>query len=186
MDLSGIRKHLRLPCVLVALVLLADVLFFRHTLGWMLGIYGVVVALALMLRARPRFHAVMIKIFYILLIPAIALIWRTDWVTLVVLYVMLLALAVAAGGGAPATISAWPLALARFPIRFLHYLERRLKRMGKARLSIVKRLPSGVLHNWIVPIALTLLFVILFSVANPVFFSWIQHGVCGCMLAPMV
>lgn len=97
--------------------------------------------------------------------------------TVAVLCVMLVAMAVTAGGGTPDSLSGWPLALARFPIRFWQYLERKLNSLGRTRSRGVRRMTPDLVRNWLLPIGLTLVFVILFSVANPVFSAWIQSGI---------
>jgi len=179
MTMEGVRvcKHVSMPWLVLALTVLADWLFFCRVLGWTLGAYGVVVALTLLARARPRFRPAMVRIGIPLLVVLFALIVRTDWLTAVAAGGLLLTLAVTAGGGAPRLVVEWPLAWGRFVRRVWKYMTRRLARVGTHRRSGAHPVLSGLARNWLLPIGLSLVFVILFSVANPIFSSWVAHGV---------
>ncbi len=170
--------HVAIPWAVLALTVLADVLFYGHRIGWTLGAYGALVALMLVLRARPWARRWSERLFVLSLVPAAALVLRTGWLAAVMLLVLVAALAVAARGGAPALASAWPTALVRLAVTAWAWAWRDWAALSRwrqrGRRNAGKAPSRHFARNWGVPLGLTLVFLLLFSAANPVIALWVK------------
>jgi hypothetical protein len=171
-------RHLRVsvPLAVLALTALADVLFYRHPLGWTLGLYALVTALLLALHARPWARRSTDTLLVLILPPAIALVLRTGWLAVAMLAVLTAALAVAARGGAPAFATRWPAAAARIVTPGAGRLFADWARVSKwrRRRKPAARAPRRLWRNWGLPLAFTLVFLFLFTAANPVLAYWLR------------
>ena len=175
------------PAAAVFLIALAmsalwDVLFYRHPAGWTLGAFPLLAGAILRLRpASPEGRSAMNAPFLFLAAVCVTAVWRSSRLTLPLALPALLALSVARTSGPVRDIldlmscglhllrRGW-----RLPFRDVRLLGRRAH---GGRLAIRG---ARMVAGWTIPIAGAALFLLLFSIANPV----IRHG-CLAWIRPL-
>lgn len=165
------------PWLALGLTALADVLFYRHAAGWTLGVYPLLLALVLACRARPHARRQADALLALALVPCVALTLRTGWLAAVTLTVLVSVLAVTARGGAPASALEWPACLGRLAWRGWGrvWADGNLVTKWRRRAKPASRQPGQLLRNWLAPLGMTLVFLLLFAAANPVLTLWLRR-----------
>jgi hypothetical protein len=160
----------------LALVVIADLLFWPHEPGIALSIFYLAIAAAiLLLRGRKALTRPVIFATSVALAGALPLIETPSWTGFLSATFGITILALAAQNRLPRHITDLPAVLVRFgvltPVRFatdaLNGVSRGLERGFGRNVAI------GIL-KWIVPLALAGIFVLLFSAANPLIESALQ------------
>ncbi|MBN2451140.1 MAG: DUF4173 domain-containing protein [Lentisphaeria bacterium] len=176
------RSVAALVVLTVLLVVLADWLFYCRELGWTLGLYALLVGAGIRLRAsRPLTRSgALIGLAWLGLVVGLVL----DPTPLTVLLALVgLALLSALGScalgdraadwaqkGAALVLLGW----AQLPHDAILLLRRR--RQGR-----LTRAAGSLAAAWGIPLVLSLVFLILFAVANPVIGRWLEHLGDWCM-----
>ena len=163
------------PWVVLGLTAAADWLFYGHPLGWTLGGYAAAVAVLLTLHARPWARRWSERLLVLALPPAAALVLRTGWLAVVMVLALVAALAVAARGGAPALAAGWPRAIARLAANAWPCAWRDWRFLARRSRGAKPRPSRRLARNWGLPVCLTLAFLLLFSIANPVIALWLAE-----------
>ncbi len=159
-------------------IILADWLFWDQPIGWALGAYGLLLACAIFLweRRRPRGKSTwLITIATIILCLQCLVEPNSLTISLGVLGLVTLALVLRNGWTTNGLewLERWGLFTA---IGWLTSLVE-LSAWFRHRLSSKDGHNSPRwLRNWLIPVVLSLVFIILFAVANPVISQWIQDA----------
>lgn len=161
------------------LVALADYLFFVHEPGWTLGLYALLLALAMLVRHGRRMLGEASGRIAAAALPGlvVALVVDPGVIAFFLVSLALLHLSLAAEDrrrGLWAWIRAYLLSgVCGWTRIFLdaYYARRRHRSHGSWRRA------ARVLGRWVAPVLLTLVFLGLFSVANPILHRWTSEAV---------
>ncbi len=178
-DLNPPGSVAQVGVLCLAFVVLADLLFYKQTLGWATGLYGLLLAGVVMARERyvPRGAPGVL----IVLGTASLCLWCVEqpgaW-TVGLGLLGLISVALVARQGWTGNALVWAGRWASFLLigwctLFWDALAAPSAQAGKAsRATPVRR----ALANWLLPVLLTLAFLGLFSIANPVISKWVSDA----------
>ena len=180
-------KWLWLTVVLVTA--LADLTFYRQPYGWLCGVFLLLVGVLLALRPAPVAKN-WVAALLVLTIASSAVVYRGGVLAPCLAVLALVAMAGARVDAEVRHAGAWAYAVLRVPLWLVGGLARDL-RLLRRRRSVSRRAGaslSRIFLAWIVPLALGLVFLYLFCLANPVierggsyvlravidFFKWLE------------
>ena len=181
-DVNSIRGvRLQFLVVLTAgLVVLADWLFWDCPRGWTLGAYGLLLAVTLLVWDRPYGRSRAMPLL-VLAIAALCLQCLEEpsslTIACIVLGLAMLAVLLRAGWSANAATLIWRCVLLATTGWLMPFVDAddcaRRRRPGTGLGSSGAR----VLRNWCIPLALGVVFVLLFTAANPVISKWLHDAI---------
>lgn len=167
----------------IALATLADWLFYDHALGGNLALFGAALLCAILLkggRRDARGPAAALSLLAVALVVSVAL--QPGALNVALLSVALMSVAMTLHDGWSAQLPTWLerwgwMALAGWTIFFRDYLSIMLSaRMW--RFPLVVRFLS-ICRRWILPVVLSLVFVMLFTAANPLLDRFVETLLTG-------
>lgn len=165
-----------LTAIILLFIILADWLFWDHPIGWTLGGYGLLLAVALFLRERKRprgFSAWIIAAALACLCLQCGI--EPGVLTVVLGALGLISLALILRAGWLADALTWAARWLQFAV--IGWLTPLADLYTTSRLLRSEDNPGGRrwLRNWFLPLLLGMIFLILFTVANPVISQWIEN-----------
>jgi hypothetical protein len=174
---ATLRRASRAATVLLALVTLGDFLIFGHAPGLNLFAYAVAIAMGLLvlfiglLPARPTAIALSLA-----LVASAPLLETPSLLGILLAALGLAMLALVLAGLAPSRVLSWPKAMQDFiiiaPLRLVVDWAEILSLAAQRRLG---RGMGRALVVWIVPLVCAMVFLLLFSAANPLIEQVLQH-----------
>ena len=155
---------------------LADFLFYREDMGWVTGIYLLLILIALLLFNPGLAHTKPGKVIVAInCVLVFALIENPSGLTIVLSFLGITSVALLSHPGWVHNAWLWLKGISSFWIqnifRVLHDIKLFKHLIHDDGSPNWKGIP---LKNWIVPLGLSLLFVILFAGANPIFIHWLE------------
>jgi hypothetical protein len=161
--------------IALVLIALSDALFYGHPVGISLSAFLVLLATAVVagnrLRATPREWMLAGAVLFVSLVPAVETIGP---LSVSFGFAGLAGFALVATGNARVP---WPACLRRMAVLLtadLCGIGRRYGRWRRSHRTGTLPRPFAAVGGWLVPLAFGLVFVVLFSLANPVFWSWVS------------
>lgn len=179
-NFSTFRRSFALLWVLcIALVIVADRFFHAQPLGWTAGFFAMLLAVAMTLRSSTRIgHWAARGVWVALIGLCLALIEHPGPLRIGMTLLALASLAAMERFGWTTSATAWISRWAETFARCLAQLPMDLvsaNRWTRAHGGRAARFVR-VLGNWSIPIVLSLVFVGLFALANPLIARWVQQA----------
>ncbi len=170
------KVNIKLKCVTIfLLVISADWLFFEEKVGWTAGLFTVLLCLAYVMHSSAVHLNSRAKLIVLLIVgQAFALILDPNGLSLLLVFMGFVGLAYVQ----LPYIHNNARYFLRFMCRYLFkswlgiFRDYAVYSKYKRKHGANARNVSTVLNNWLLPIGLSLLFVLLFSHANPVIEGW--------------
>jgi hypothetical protein len=172
------RSALGLVLLVVGLVALADSLFYEHVPGWTLGLFVAALGDAILLRStrlRGASAVVAVTAWMGLLLALVVDPSRLACALAVVLLAILSTLGADPWDG---RVSVWLSTGSRLALRGwmqVFHDARLLRRRRRGQDRPAQRLLAKAYAHWALPVALTLVFLGLFALANPVIRLWLTR-----------
>ncbi|MEM1107964.1 MAG: DUF4173 domain-containing protein [Planctomycetota bacterium] len=174
------RRGAFLLALVMGLVVLADWLFYDAPIGWTAGVFGLALLLAVALRSGACFRGTPSRVVAAATVGMIAaLVIHPGPLAVTLGLLSLITLAAIDRGGWTNSVAAWAgrwlVFLGKASTQFLRdtRLQNRWLRSHGQHVSLVDSRGAGSVRAWVIPAALSVVFVALFAVANPV----VQRGV---------
>lgn len=161
------------------LVSLADWLFYRHPVGWNLGIYSLSLLAAVAVRSGSIFRQRAGRRIILALLGLIAaMISQPGPIALLLTCLGLLTLAFMHRSGWTSSTLIWIRRWTIFGFKAVYQLLHDLRAFQHWQkrghgISSLSRMRSGLL-NWSIPVLFSLIFVGLFRIANPIVSGWLE------------
>lgn len=173
------RQFIIVLATAAGLTLAADWLFYQQPIGWTLGLFTLALTIVLLCNhGRAAFKRPTWLLSLALVGLGASMIESPGPLNLILAGVGVMTLALTLRIGWSAKVSDW---LQRWvllivcgwtqPFRDLHQIHRRHTHKEKTNI----RRPVGA-AQWVIPIVLSLIFVALFSLANPVISNWVSRA----------
>ena len=158
------------------MVILADWLFYDQPTGWTLGLYLSALVAMLLIRPGRGGAGVAVLVAALLLGLAAAMVLQPGTLSVLLAILGLIVLATVRRIGWSASTWHWLQRVARFPahvvVQPLRDLELFQRWLGRAPGDVSRRRGCGCLAAWFLPVALSLVFIGLFWLANPILGVW--------------
>ncbi len=174
---NRLRVSFRLKIIfLFVLTALADVLFYGHQAGWVIGLYGLILSLVCVcfnqqiLRTRGGWF-----IFILTLAQCFLQFEKTSMLCFALMCLGLISLVILAKGGWQCDGRIW----ARYVLSSVFLILRPLNRAftGMQKYKQRYKTPNGaarVIRGWLLPVLLSFVFMMLFKSANPILMHWLD------------
>lgn len=159
---------------MLGLTALADFLFYGHQMGWTIGLFGLFVTGICVLHNAHVLKSRLGQIILALILGQCLLqIEKTSFLSFILMSVGMISLAILSQGG-------WKQDAILWIQKVLSAIFRILRPLNKAGMSFRKCRSKGLPKNnlmiffrgWFLPVALSFVFIVLFSSANPVITKW--------------
>ena len=161
------------------LVLAADFLFYKESIGWTLGIFGALLLIAIRMHQCTTSNGKSVLVTSCAALGLVFALIETPSSLAVLMYgVSIIGLALLPKMGCVsdartvlrsilryAMLTGWGR-IFRDSLMLLHVGKRRQKRHGQKRT---------IVRHWLLPIGMSLVFVLLFGQANPIITQWLEH-----------
>lgn len=161
-----------------ALVILADFLFYNHTIGWTVGVFGVLLvtifSLHNMMFLKSRMGGILIALT---LGQCVLQIEKQSLLSFSLMVLGLITLSLMKRDDWKSDACIWAKLCLSFCVRFMRPLNR--VRIGYQRFSSQYTKSSiflTAIRGWFLPVILSLTFLYLFSNANPIMMDWFDGG----------
>lgn len=164
------------------LVILADVLFFRHVIGWTAGLFTAALAAAILARRAPGSAGPARRLLGIVLLGlVVALVEEPTLMAMLVTCIAIVSLAIISREGWTAAPAAWR----RRWMRFVFTGWTLIVRDANVSMKWRQRHPAtgwGAARGahlaglWVLPLLGGALFIALFAWANPIVERWVSRG----------
>ena len=161
---------------ILALVFLADFLFYNHAAGWTIGFFGAVLVAFYLLHNRPDQNSPMALIIIILTLgQSLVLIEKQSGLSFCLMALGLISLSLLNREDWKNNGSLWLRYCFLWLVRFLYPLRRLNKAYRKYQTRYIP--PSSAMifiRGWFLPLIFSGLFLFLFSQANPIIQNWFK------------
>jgi len=160
----------------LGLIAAADVLFYRQHLGWTLGIFGVLLGIAISIRSERYLQTWPGRVVALAtLLVCLTLVEHPGPLRGVLAAVGLVSIMIINRRGFTVSVPSWIARWIEFVGRCIAQapLDLAIGNKWKRTHGAPKPVWQRVVINWVVPVAFSLVFVGLFALANPVISKWL-------------
>lgn len=161
----------------LTVAVVTDLLFYERPAGWTVGLYGALLLALIFLPAilRHRHIPRPALVLTCLLVPLCLLqAWHLSLIAALLTGIGIVAVQWTLRAGWTASGTVWLARLLNYALcGWLRvFLDQQL--LGRRRAAPPPAVAAGLLRRWALPLAMSLVFVILFAIANPVIARWLE------------